>query len=60
MTTTVTSVMCLLQWCPLGAEQMSFSVVTGSALERRSDAIATTTVAMALMSLTVVSGEGEE
>ena len=60
VTTTVTSIMCVLQWRPLGAEQMSFSVVMGSALERRSDAIATTTVGMELMSLTVVSGEGEE
>lgn len=49
----------MLQWCPLGAEQMSFSVVMGNALGRRSCVIATITAEMALMSLTVVSGENE-
>ena len=57
VTTHVTRIVCMLQWCPLGAEQMSFSVVMGNALGRRSGVTATITAEMALMSLTVVSGE---
>ena len=52
----MTRILRIPQWFPLGANQMSLSAVTDSALVHRNVAIANITAEMARMSLTVVSG----